>query len=142
MKEIDQKVLDLLAKVKQKKSEIGAAERPRWETNCSFGFSEDLKDRVNIQVLSDLKDLVGIVQFLQLREVSWNGACEALGVTVPFKWMGQTTENWIKDVKSRVAQVEISKKRKDLELLEDRVGKLVTAEQRREIEFEELTKLI
>ena len=92
----DQIVLQLLAKVEEKKKQIGNAERPSWNTNCSFGFDPNNNDRINIQVVRDLEVLVGIHAFLSHRYESYLNSLKSLGITereAPFKYLGFSYEN-------------------------------------------------
>ena len=60
MAEIDKIVQDLFKVVQVKKEEIAKAERPNWETNCAFGYYPEQSQRINLQVMSDVLELVQI----------------------------------------------------------------------------------
>lgn len=141
----DQLVLDLLKKVEEKKQQIGKAERPSWETNCSFGFDPTNNTRINIQVVRDLEELVNIYGFIQSKYTAFNVAARDLNLlddnTEPvFKWQGFTFHQWSSDIKTRISQLKIKNKRDELEKLQERVNSLVSPEQRRQIELEKLVK--
>lgn len=137
----DELVLQLIAKVKQKKSEISAAQKPRWETSCTLGYSPDsVQDRINIQTVTDINKLVDLYAFLDAKQEYYNVAAEVLGTSSKIKYMGYSFADWKKDIKSRVDQININSKKKDLETLEARLDKLVTPEQRRDIELAEIQK--
>lgn len=137
----DQIVLQLLAKVEEKKKQIGNAERPSWNTNCSFGFDPNNNDRINIQVVRDLEVLVGIHAFLSHRYESYLNSLKSLGITekeAPFKYLGFSYENWASDIHTRLNGLRIKAKRDELASLEARVNGLVSPEQRRQIELQKL----
>ena len=142
----DQIVLTLLKKVEEKKQQIGSAERPSWETNCSFGYDPTNSNvRINIQVVRDLEDLVSIHSFLSCKEDYYGLSLAALGLTnkeAPFKWLGFTLEQWSNDIRTRINGLRIKTKKDELNVLEARVNALVSPEQRRAIELEKLVKEI
>ena len=138
----DQKVLALFAKLNEKKKEIAKAEKPKWETNCSIGISNNLSEKRNIQVISDLQDIVELHSFLLMRENYWQESCRKLQINSPFKWQGYTVQEWTNDFVTRIAQIQISQKKKDLEKMEKTLNGLVSLEQRREMELAELEKAL
>lgn len=139
-KNIDAKVLELFNTVRRKQKEIGAGERVNWKTNCSFSYSGATHDRFNLQVTTDLSQLVDAFIFLQTKIEYWKDACDKLGVKVPLKWSGYAPGDWQDDIKSRVGQLQLSEKRKELKNLEARLDSLITVDQRREMELEAITK--
>jgi hypothetical protein len=140
-KNIDARVLELFNKVKEKQKKIAANERVSYETNCSFGYSQTtVNDRVNLQVTTDLNYLVDAYIFLQSKVNVWKDACDALGVKVSLKWLGYAPGDWIKDIKTRIGQLQLNNERKELKVMEERLDKLITMEQRREMELAAIEK--
>lgn len=138
---VDELVLQLFEKVQQKQRDIAASEKPQWVTSCSIGLEEDgVKTRVNIQTVSDPAKLVEVLGALLAKQAYWIGAASLLGVKLPFKWMGYTVEQWTKDFKTRLAQIELVAKRAELKALEARLDKLITTDQRRELELAAIQK--
>jgi hypothetical protein len=139
----DALVLELLKKVEQKKQQIGNAERPQWETNCSFRYDPNNNAAVNIQVVRDLEQLVDIHAFLSIRYHAYLESLKDLGVEpkeAPFKWLNFTFEQWENDIQTRIGTLRIKTKRDELAALEARVNALVSPEQRREIELAKLVE--
>lgn len=138
----DELVLQLFNTVKQKQKEIAASERPQWETTCTIGTSEtDVKDRVNIQTATDTGRLLDIATFLLIKQDYFTKAEEAIGVKgSKLKWMGYTVDQWLKDLRTRVAQIAVTDKRAELKTLEARLDALITTEQRRELELAAIQK--
>ena len=141
MSQTDATVLKLIQQVKDKKKQIANSEKPKWETSCVIGTSPDsVSDRFNIQTVTDTKKLVDIYGFLTLKESSWDKAAKELGVAPSNNWMGSSFDAWKRDIKNRVDQININTKRKELESLETRLDKLISVEQRRELELEDIAK--
>lgn len=141
----DAVVLQLLAKVEEKKKQIGSAERPSWITNCSFGFDPNNNNRINIQVVRELETLVEIHAFLTSKYGHYQASLKELGISekeAPFKWLGFTFDQWVSDIQTRINGLRIKSKRDELAKLEERVNALVSPEQRRKIELEKLMKEI
>jgi len=136
-------VLQLLAKVEDKKKQIGNAERPSWITNCSFGFDPQNNARINIQVVRELETLIEIHAFLTAKFGHYQASLKELGISekeAPFKWLGFTFDQWVSDIQTRINGLRIKSKRDELAKLEERVNALVSPEQRRKIELEKLAK--
>ena len=75
-----------------------------------------------------------------MKESSWDNAAKELGVAPSNNWMGSPFSAWKTDIKNRVDQININTKRKELESLEARLDKLISVEQRRELELEDIAK--
>lgn len=142
MAKTDKQVQELFKVVQQKKSAIVKAEKPNWQTNCSFGYDKNSSSRINIQVLSDIDELTEILAFLLRKENSHQEAAAILGVESEFKWMGFTLQQWRSDIQTRIDKIQISKKKQELEQLESRLSLLISPELRAEMELEEITKIL
>lgn len=138
----DKQVQDLFKIVQTKKTEIAKAEKPNWQTNCSFGYNKDSSSRSNIQVVSDIEELISILGFIIEKERAFESAQTMLGTSEKFKWMGYSLEDWKTDVQTRINKIQISKKKKELEMLESRLDKLISPELKAQMELEEITKLL
>lgn len=137
MAKTDSKTLELIKKVQKQKEEIAKAERPNWITNCSFSYIEHSAKTVNLHVCRDIHEMVCIVAFLNEREKSYGEAVKELGVDAPaFKWNGFSVSDWVHDVKTRIDKVQIADKKKKLEILENRLNKIISPELRAELELE------
>lgn len=138
----DKKMMELLADVKKRKIEIQKADRPTWKTNCSFFYPENNAIGVNLQVISNVRDLIGIASFLIDKSASYQKAAEAIGVENPdsFIWHGFSLNEWLDDIKTRVIKIQIASKRKKLETLELRLNAVMSPEMRAEIELEDIAR--
>jgi len=135
----DQKTLDLIREVKNRKEEISKAERPNWLTNCSFSFVDgNLNGAVNIHVESNIKNLISYVAFLLDKERSYKEAATVLAIDSPptFAWNGFSVGDWIKDIKTRISKIQIASKKKKLEELESRLSAIISPELRAQMELD------
>jgi hypothetical protein len=141
MKSNDDKVMALFDKLNAKKKEISQAEKPVWNTTCTIGYNpESVGDRVNLQTVTNLAKLVEMYSFLTNKERDWAESAKELGVEVPFSWMGYSKEQWQSDIKTRVNQIELSKKRKEFATMETKLNSLISDDKRKELELAELEK--
>jgi len=141
----DQAVLDLLKKVAAKKEEIKKAKtRPSWKTNCVFTSEPGVTSSYvcNIQVVREVRKLIEIQAHLNTKEAAMKQAAEELGVEFDGTWQGFAIEDWKEDIKTRIEQLQLDKNEKELEELDARVNKLVSPEQRREMELKALMEIL
>ena len=143
-KTTDDAVMELLVAVEKKKQEIAEMKkRPQWLTNCSFAYdAESSHGRVNIQTRRDVETLLDFYAFLLQREEYFNRAAEELTIGAKATHLGFSISDWKSDIKTRLAQLLIEEKQQELEVLDKRVNKLVSPEQRREMELKALQKLL
>ena len=111
---MDKAVQQLFEVVQKKKAEIAKAEKPNWLTNCSFRYNKESSNSTNIQVCSDVNELITILGFLIGKQNEFNLAKEVLGVTNTFNWFGFTLEEWTNDIRTRIDKIQITNKKKDL----------------------------
>jgi len=137
----DQRVQVLFDKLKAKQAEVANAERPQYLTAGLFRFSTR-DEQIDIKTLRDERKLVEILAFLKDREENFAEAAEELKVSASFTWLGFTTEEWSKDLQTRVSGLQITKRRAELKELEERVNAVMTPELRREMEMKALESLL
>ena len=139
---MDKKIQKLFDKVQEKKEEIKKAEKPNWKTNSTFGFDPSSSKRTNLQVVGDVKILVGILSFLYEKSDNFDKASKKLGVDGEFEWMGFPLSDWEEDLTTRVNKIQITKKKAELEKIETTLDRLISPERRREMELEAIEKLL
>jgi hypothetical protein len=142
MADTDKKVQELFQIVQKKKAEISKLDKPNWMTNCSFSYSRNSNDRINIQTVSDVDELVNMLAFLIEKTKSHHEANFTLETTVPFKWMGFSFEDWKSDLQTRVNKIQIGSKKKELENLESRLNALISPELKAKLELDAITQLL
>lgn len=138
-KSADQVTLDLIEEINKRKAEIAKLDKPRPVTNLSFSYNEG--DRpINLNVESNVKNLICMAAFLQEKEKSYKDTATALGVEeVPaFTWSGYAAKDWIEDIKNRINKVQIGLKKKKLEALETRLEAVISPELKRDRELKRI----
>lgn len=139
----DEIVQELISVVMDKKTQIEKAEKPQWLTNCVFTYDvKDSSKKINIKTVSDTVELVNIASFIITRKNAYTEANTMLGTNVEFMWYGYTLEEWITDLKTRINQIEVTERRRELENLESRLDKLISKEKREEMELLEIQRLL
>jgi hypothetical protein len=138
--ENDKLVQELLEVVQKKKAEISKAEKPNWLTNCAFRYSKDTPITTNIQVCSDVEELINILGFLIEKETNFNKAQEILGTSYTFNWFGYTIDEWTNDIRTRIHKIQINVKKKELEQLESRLEKLISSKLKTQMELADIKK--
>jgi hypothetical protein len=138
--ETDKKVQALISMVNEKRDEIKKASKPNWITNCSFRYTEDRAEGFNIQTITDTSKLVHALAFLKTREGAFDEAAAELGTKDKFDWLGYSVEDWTTDFQTRITKVNITKKKKELALLESRLDKIISPELKAQMEIDAITK--
>lgn len=140
-KTTDEKIKELFQIVQEKKLAIEKAERPCWKTSGNFGFSANsAHDRSNVFTITDVRKLVEMLSFLNERKEKSEGAAQELGVEFNFTWLGFTVDEWKSDFQTRVNQISIIEKRKELKECEARLNLVLSPELRAEMEVDAITK--
>jgi hypothetical protein len=133
-------VQELTKIVNEKKAAIKKAEKPNWRTNCAFRYSKDSSASLNLQVCGVVEELVEVLGLLCEKRNAFNEAQKIIGTNLEFKWFGFTFDDWAEDIKTRIDKIEITMNKKELELLEERLNKLISPELRAQMELEEIKK--
>jgi hypothetical protein len=140
--ESDKIVQELFLVIQNKKAVIAKAEKPNWLTNCAFRYNKDSSASTNIQVCSDVDELVHMLGFLCEKRNGFIEAQKILGTSGVFKWFGFTFEEWASDIKTRIDKIEIKIKKNELEILESRLDKIISPELKASMELDEIKKLL
>lgn len=136
---IDEQIDKLMQKVAQKKSEIAKAERPKWKTHLSFTYNNT---SVNIGTVTDKEKLIQMMATLICEKTFFDLAKKELEVSDQFAWQNFSFDDWKDDIKTRLSVLEISRKKKELTTLETKLNSLVSPEQRRLKEIQEIERLL
>lgn len=139
----DEKVKKLFDLVQEKKLAIEKAEKPCWETSCMFGFSgNSAHDRHDVRLITDLRKIVDMYAFLIDRKEKSEKSAKELGVNYDFTWLSFTIDEWKSDFQTRVNQLLLQEKRKELSEIEARLNAIISPELKAEMELESLTDLL
>jgi hypothetical protein len=141
----DDKIAQLLALVERQKASIAEAERPVFRTNRTFSFVDgDLNKSVNIAVVADVGALLKMAAHVIAAEAAYAlASADILGAdeTPPkFLWNGSTLADWIHDLKLRVSQIRLKAQREKLQVLEERLDKIISPERRKELELQAIER--
>ena len=142
-KTTDELVKELFDSVQEKKLAIEKAERPCWETRGNLGYSANsAHDRVNVQTVTDVRKIVEMYAFLIDRKEKSENAAKDLGVDYKFTWLGFSVNEWKNDFQTRVNQISIQEKRKELSEIESRLNAIISPELKAQMELEAISKLL
>ena len=142
-KSTDEKVKELFQTVQAKKLAIEKAEKPCWQTIGTFGYSANsAHDRINIQTLTDARKIVEMLAFLKDRKEKSEDAAKDLGVPYSFTWLGFTLDEWKSDFQTRVNQLSIQEKRKELAEIEARLNSIISPDLKAQMELEAISELL
>jgi prophage maintenance system killer protein len=140
---VDQaQVQELLGIVKAQKAEISNAEKPNWETNCTFGYNKETSNRSNIRTITDVNELTNMLAFLLGKEKDFTEANNRLGGGATFDWLGYSVKKWESDLKTRVSQIQLAKRKQTLEQTEARLDKKVSQTVKDEQDLAIIAKLL
>jgi len=142
-KSTDEKVKQLFDLVQEKKLAIEKAEKPCWNTSCSFGYSANsAHDRTDVRTITDVRKIVDMFAFLIDRKEKSEKASQELGVEYKFSWFGFTIDEWKADFQTRVDQISIQEKRKELAEIEARLNAIISPELKAQMELEAISNLL
>ncbi len=141
---VDEQVMAMLVLVNEKKQEIKAAKKTtQWKTNCSIGRDPDsTHDRENIRVMRTPAELINWYVFLLDREQKTEQAATELQLPLDLTWLSSPIADWKDDLKARAAELSLEQKKRELDVLDKRVNKLVSPDQRREMELKALQEML
>lgn len=135
------KVVDaLFAQLQKKKAQIAKTERSNWLTNCSFSYNREGGSRINLQTISDVEEITNMLASLLESATAYNEAKRILNTEGTFKWLGFTVDEWTADFQTRINKISVAKLKKEYEVIEARIDKLVSVEKREEMEIAALSK--
>lgn len=141
--ESDKLVQGLIDEVQDLKNQIAKAERPKWETHCSFSYNRDGSGaRINLQVEKNIEVLAEVLGFLIGRKKDLEEGCKKLGIKSKFNWMNYSFEQWEEDITSRISKITIDDRKALLAKMEEKLDTLVSPEMKRELELKALQEEI
>lgn len=134
------KMIDELIEITQKKkAEIEKAEKPTWLTNCLFTH-DWVSAKTNIKTVSIVNDLVKMLATVIGKEKEMESANSLLGTKEKFDFYGFSKEDWAADIKTRIDQINVSFKRKELQEIESQLDSMISKERREELQLAAIMK--
>jgi len=145
MNEIDARVQNLMALARKASEDVKKTEEiadKEWVTNCAFSFHWNGSDVKNIQTMS-INDVFRAAQWLKLVEQA--GELVDIGDEPVFailtkSWQQAKIADWEKDLKKRVARINLQEKKTKLKNIEDALSGLISTELRTRMELDRITK--
>jgi hypothetical protein len=134
----DEKIQKLIDEVKKRKKEIEGIESYTFKTNMQVSMGLD-RNKVNLQVL-DLHGIISVYSFLSLLAEKQLTVHKEFGITDPVTIDGFAWDKWKSDISHKINKLQINRKKKELEKLEERLNKLVSPELRAQLELQEIEK--
>ena len=83
-----------------------------------------------------------MLAFIIDRKEKSENAAKELGVDYKFTWLGFTVDEWKNDFQTRVNQISISEKRKELAEIEARLNAIISPELKAQMELEAISALL
>jgi hypothetical protein len=136
----DETIKKLFNVIQVKKAEIEKLDKPSWITNCSFPLKSG--GNMNLHTITDLEKIVEVYASIISDDKAFAEASKDLGCNYNFKIAGYTVEEWKSDLKTRFDKLQIKSKQSELANLEKRLDQLVSPEMKRQLELEEIEKML
>lgn len=131
----DKKILELRSQIDAKKETLGK-KRVRFVpiTNCSLEMDGV---RVNIQTLTKEQ-----LQMLLIKLNIYHLSATALNMMDVCVLAGYRLNDWMEDVKSRLAMLDVKEEENKLKLMESKLEKMLSDEKKTELELNEIAELL
>ena len=137
----DDNITQLLKTIENLSTEIAAEEaaqkRASWRTTCSVQMARD--NVINLQVANQ-EQLKTLAVHIASQLVAQREATAVFGIVFEAEptFQGFPIADWAFDVNKRLAMIAFGKKRNTLETLQKRAKELLSVEQKRGLELQEL----
>jgi hypothetical protein len=106
-------------------------------------FKYDNNDFFNINTIAEPQKLVEALSYLLSKQSFNDTAANMLSVpTKTLQWNGYTMDEWCEDFKTRLSVVSWEIKKKELEVFELKLKKLVSEDTRTAMEIDEIAGLL
>lgn len=138
MSNIQEQVRSLYATVQTKKAQIASAEKGTYVTDGQFRYSNN-SQLYDIRTVRHTNQLQEMLAFLLGKQRDFVDAGKLLGVENDFTWFGATVDQWTSDFKVRSTQINIVKRKAELQELEAKLLRIASPEFLAELELAEIT---
>lgn len=131
---IDQKIQELFNVVQSRRSALEKDElalKGKWETTCSYPMNGTF---INLQT-ADKSTIRQVAIHIKIQSFFGAQVDKELGIDESSLVNGFTVDAWLSDCKKRMAAINSREKKRELDDLEARLDKIVSPEQRREMEL-------
>jgi hypothetical protein len=131
---IDQKIQELFNVVQYRRLALekdALALKGKWETTCSYPMNGTF---INLQT-ADKSTIRQVAIHIKIQSFFGAQVDKELGIDESSLVNGFTVDAWLSDCKKRMAAINSREKKRELDDLEARLNKIVSPEQRREMEL-------
>lgn len=128
----DDVVRSLQERIAKEKEEIAQIKRGNFVTSCAFSFREgDRTQTINLHTENRVEVLIKIAAWVMRAERDYNEAAVALALRVSpaFTYDGYTVKDWLADLGTRIARIQVRDREAQLKKLEDRLAPLLSKEE-------------
>lgn len=132
----DEKIQKLIDEVKKRKQEIESINSYSFKTNMQLGI---MGQKLNLQTL-DLDGLTTIYAYYSVVAEKKLTINKEFGINTEVAFDGFSWDKWKSDIAHKINKLQISKKKQELEKLEERLNKLVSPELRAQLELQEIER--
>lgn len=130
----DQKIMELKKQIEEKKSKISKAQKFMPVTNCSIEIDGT---RYNLQVLNK-EQIISLLVKLNAYAMS----AELLEILEDYNISGYNVMDWIKDLKSKLDNVNRKDEEQKLKVMETKLDQLLSNDKKVELELSEIESLL
>lgn len=137
MSNIQEQVKTLYATVQTQKAQIASAEKGTYVTDGQFRYSNN-SQLYDIRTVRHTNQLQEMLAFLLGKQRDFVEAGKLLGVENEFTWFGAAVDQWASDFKVRSTQINIVKRKAELQELEAKLLRIASPEFLAELELEQI----
>lgn len=142
--QIDATIQQQFNRVAELKAEVEKTEKETkrgWKTNCSFVHPALVNSPINLNVVSESDVFHAMVELMNFKAGA-ERATEVLGLDASAELMyrGYSVQDWIDDMKKRIAMCQLKARKDKLNQLEKRLSAIISPEQKRQMELDAILK--
>lgn len=119
----DAQIKELRTKIDAKRAELGEKPRLSYETNGVLPLDGN---KFNLNTLRDLAACVDLASQLIVRKEAQDKANEVLGTNVQIDFGSYTIDQWLRDIKLRVSQMNWEHENKKLQAMDAKLADLLS----------------
>lgn len=142
MNELDKKIEEQLIFIKNKKAELDKDQElidSNWKTSGRFITIDGKEKRLKIM---ERDDVISLCSDIISKKESFDKTKSILGIEDEFMIDSFSYDDWIFDIKKRLATITKKSKLQELENLESRLKSIMSEDLKRSMEFEDISKLL
>lgn len=142
MNELDKKIEEQLSFIKNKKAELDKDQElidSNWKTSGRFITIDGKEKRLKIM---EREDVISLCSDIISKKESFDKTKSILEIEDEFMIDSFSYDDWIFDIKKRLATITKKSKLQELENFESRLKSIMSEDLKRSMEFEDISKLL